>query len=229
MDSQPGSVRLWWDALTHPHLAGRFISDRAIPRVELWLLLGVAAAYAIYGSSMGITRGSFPAAVSALKLPLLYLLTLTICFPCFYALNGLLGPRLRLRSCVRLLLLAISANAIALLSYAPVSFFFSLTTSTATAGGYRFILLMHVAVFSGAGLISMGIILLVFRAAAAELQQRARPAFLGVFAAVYGLVGLQAAWVLRPWVGSWFIEYQPFRPIGSSIFETVARLVAEVW
>ncbi len=227
MAERRGVIGQWWGALLHPSAAGALIAEPSASRLDLWLSVGVASAYAVYGSSMGITRGGFPAAVSALKLPLLYILTLSVCLPCFYLLNGLFGPRLRLRSCIRLLLLAVSANAIAVLSYAPVSFFFSFTTSTGTATGYRFMILMHVAVFAVAGALSLGVIGMIFREAAAAHRATLRPAFLAAFALVYGLVGMQMAWVLRPWVGSWGIDYTPFRPIESSIFETLGKLIAE--
>lgn len=227
MDQRLGFVAVWWDALMHPRAAGTLIEAPPVPRFELSLGVGVIVAYAVYGCSMGITRGGFPAAISALKLPLLYTLTLAVCLPCFYVLNSIFGPGLHIRSCLRLLLLAVSANAVALLSYAPVSFFFSFTTSTATDSGYRFMLLMHVAVFAVAGALSVGIIAMIFRQAALLRRVPLRPAFFSVFALVYGIVGMQMAWVLRPWVGSWMIDYRPFRPIESSIFETLGRLITE--
>ena len=55
----------------------------------------------VSGSSRTAKRSvpnSFPAAVSAAKLPLLFLLTLAVCFPPFYAVNGTAGPRLSTRS-----------------------------------------------------------------------------------------------------------------------------------
>ena len=69
--------------------------------------------YATYGAGMGLFQGTFAGVVSALKMPLLFCATLAVCFPAFYAANCLVGPRLPVMVCVRLLLMAISTNAAA--------------------------------------------------------------------------------------------------------------------
>ena len=216
----------WWSALLSPERGGRIVSGVSrFDGFDRTVFLGVAAMYSIYGISMGMPRGMVPAVVSGLKLPLLYLLTLLVCFPPFYVLNQLIGPRVGARGCVRLLLLATSVNAIAIVSYAPASYFFTLTTSTSTLSGYRFLLVMHVIVFALAGAISLLAIHVLFRAAAMQLGRPLRPEFLGVFGGVYALVGTQMSWTLRPWVGSWAIDYAPFRAIEGSFVEALIRLL----
>lgn len=220
----------WWNALTRPDRAGELVMRRVdAPGLDRFLLSLIIVLYAVYGVSMGVYRGGFPAAVSGLKLPFLYVLTLAICFPCFYVLNGLLGSRLDARHCLRLLLLATSANAVALASYAPVSFFFAFTTSTSSSTGYPFLVLMHVIVFAVAGLSSILVIVLVFRATAAVRGTRVRSAFLASYACLYALVGSQMSWVLRPWIGAWTVTYHPFRPLGGSFAESVWRLIQTTW
>ncbi|MBM3333399.1 hypothetical protein FJY63_01945 [Candidatus Sumerlaeota bacterium] len=216
-------VALWWDALVHPDRAGRLVLDKRIGRgFDRFLVAGIAALYALYGLSMGLFRGYGPAAVSGLKLPFLYLLTLAVCLPAFYVLNCLWGSRLSVPECVRLLLVAVSSNAAALASYAPFSFFFTLTTSR---GGYRFLVLMHVAVFALSAIASVGVIALIFRATAAQLGRHLRAGVVVQWAILYAFVGTQMSWVLRPWVGSWSGPYAPFRPIGGSFIESLYNLI----
>jgi hypothetical protein len=223
MQKWADNISIWWKSLVHPETADKLVLEEVRPAgFDRTLLLGVAFLYAIYGVSMGLFRGALPAVVAGLKLPFLFLFTQVICFPLFYILNCLMGPRLKTRHCFRLLLLATSANASALASYAPISYFFTLTTSKM---GYHFLVIMHVAVFAVAGLLSIVVIALVVRSTAVRLQYRIRPAFIIGWSTLYALVGTQMAWVLRPWVGAWTVPYAPLRPIGGSFIESIVRLL----
>lgn len=118
---------------------------------------------------MGLFRGTYPAIVSGLGLPFMYTPTLALCLPPAlrdelphgaapdrHAMPPPAPPRHH------------SANAAALASYAPFSYFFTLTTSRE---GYGFLVLMHVAVFAASGIVSFVVISLIFRATANELQK----------------------------------------------------------
>jgi len=212
-------VSVWWDAMLHVERAGQLALDGVErPGFGRFLWTMIAVLYGVYGLSMGLFRGSWPGIVSALKLPFLYLATLAICLPAFYTLSCVAGPRFKIGQSVRVLMLAVSANAVALCSYAPISFFFTLTTSRE---GYRFLALMHVAVFAVSGVISVTAILLIFRAAAARLGMRIGTAVGLTWGVLYAFVGSEVAWVLRPWIGWWEVEYTPFRALEKSFVEAV--------
>jgi hypothetical protein len=216
-------LAVWWEALVTPDVGARLVVEQgAAPGLLRFLTVVIALLYALYGAGMGLFRGAFPAVVSAAKLPMLNLLTLAVALPAFYVLNCLAGPRLGLRGVSRLLLLAVSANAAALASYAPVAWFFALTTGRAE---YRFIVLMHVVVFAVSGILSILVIGVIFRATARRLGMHFRPAFLFGWAALYGIVGSQMSWVLRPWIGSYAGPYTVLRPIEGSFFESVFHLI----
>src|SRR5687767_2557033 len=105
----------WWNSLLHPAQAtGLILNEQAGRGLFPWLITAIAILYAFYGFSMGLFRGWFPACISSLKLSLLYLCTLAICLPSLYVLNCTIGPRLRFLACLRLLVLALSVNAVAL-------------------------------------------------------------------------------------------------------------------
>jgi hypothetical protein len=219
-------VAIWWRMLLHPDEAARIVRSGGTP-VGFFRGLSVAIClmYGIYGASMGLFGGALPGVVSACKMPMLYGATLAVCFPAFYVANGLVGPRLSVRACTRLLLLAVSANAVALSSYAPLSYFFTFTTS---ASGYPFIVLMHMVVFALAGLVSLAVVIAIFRSSA-EVSRRIRPAAVGVWGLIYGLVGSEMAWVLRPWIGWGRLDYTPFRPLQESFFESMVRVIQLVF
>jgi len=219
------SISTWMGALTRPHEAAGLVLDERRGARFAWFLVGcVAALYCAYGLSMGIYRGAACCLFSALKLPVLYLATFAVCLPLFYALNCAYEQRLTGPQCLRLLLIASSANALAVASFAPFSLFFSLTTSSSDAD-YHFILVLQVAVFAVAAFISVIEIGLVFRATAARLGRRLRPALVLSWAVLYAFVLSQMAWVLRPWVGTWGLDYEPLRPIGGSFFKALWDLL----
>ncbi len=221
-----GWLETWWHSLTEREQAGKLVLGlEKPPGFTRALAITVTCLYALYGASMGLFRGTYPAIVSGLKLPFMYMLTLALCLPPLYVMNCLMGPRLTVTQCLRLLLLATSANAAALASYAPFSYFFTLTTSRE---GYGFLVLMHVAVFAASGIVSFVVISLIFRATANELQKKLRLLFLLSWGLLYGFVGTQTSWVLRPWIGSWNVDYAPLRPVSGSFVESVWNLVSGI-
>lgn len=216
----------WWRTLLRPEAAGQVVLGGQTPRgftPVLLILIGIL--YCAYGVTMGLFRGAWPATVSGFKLPFLYLFTLTTCFPAFYVSNAFLGPRLKPLQCARILVLSVSANALALASYAPFSLFFVLTTSRE---GYPFLILMHVVAFGLAGLGGLAVAAIVFRATAREIGRSVRPAFLVSWGLLYGFVGTQTAWVLRPWLGTYGKPYQALRPISGSFLEAVWNSLQQV-
>ncbi len=228
-----GRPALWWQALTLPAHGGRLVlEDRPPPHFDAALLAGAALLYAVYGAAMGLYRGYYPAAVSGVKLPLLFLLTLAVSLPLFYALNALAGPRLTPRQWARLLLLASSAQAVALASLAPIALLFTAAAEThgpAAQANYLFLCLLHLAALAACGLVSVGMAALLLRAVAAAQGVRLHGALLAFLAAVYAAVTAQAAWALRPWVGSHAVPYTALRPREGSFPEAVLALITSMF
>lgn len=216
-------ISIWWNALLRPEAAaGVVLGPGAPPGFDRFLCLAACALYGVYGVGMGSFRGPVSGIASGIKLPFLYLLTLAVCGPLLYALNCLAGPRLEARQCARLLLMATTANAVALASYAPAAIFFTLTTSRE---GYGFLVLMHVAAFAASGAISLAVVGVILRSASLAVGRPLRASFPAAWGAAYAFVGSQMSWTLRPWIGSWNAPYSPLRPIGGSFFESVWRLL----
>jgi len=215
-------TRSWWNALVRPASAPPLILKPRLGGFDAFLLLLVGMLYGLYGVSMGLFAGIYPAFISAIKLPMLFLLTLVVCAPPFYVLNCLHGPRLTPHGTLRLLLIAASANAAAVCSYAPISYFFVFTTDTS---GYVFLVAMHVAVLGAAGVASIAVNLVIIRATASDSGRTLPPWIVATWAIVYAGVGTHLSWVLRPWVGSPGIPYTLFRPIEGSFIESVVQQI----
>ena len=87
---------------------------------------------------------------SAVKMPLLFLLTLLITLPSLYVFSTLLGSRLTLRSMLRLLLAMTAVTTAVAASLGPIVLFFSLSTES-----YPFMKLLNVVCCGIAGVIGL--------------------------------------------------------------------------
>lgn len=187
--------------------------------VGLGLLLG-----AVYGAAAGsysVFRGGDSAwlqlLASACKVPLLFLLTLAVTFPSLYVFAALQRLPLDGRSTLRLLLLAILVHLAVLASLGPVFAFFAASTNS-----YAFMLLLNVVFFAIGGLLGLMVLRratrTMFTAAAGdggppapEVAAQARTV-LRVWCVVYGIVGAQMGWLLRPFLGAPNLPFALFRP-----------------
>ena len=179
---------------------------------------------ALYGAVMGSTHSLWQALSSAAKLPVLFLATLFICAPTLYFFNVLFGSSQSLTQNVALILTAITVTAVLLLSFAPITLFFLLTTSQ-----YQFFKLLNVGIFSVSGV--MGVLFLsqgmrIVAAEAAGDQARRRVLRLWMF--LYAFVGSQLAWTIRPFIGAPSIEFELFRQLGGNFYTNIFASLGEI-
>jgi hypothetical protein len=179
---------------------------------------------ALYGAVMGSTHSLWQALSSAAKLPVLFLATLFICAPTLYFFNVLFGSNQSLTQNVALILTAITVTAVLLLSFAPITLFFLLTTSQ-----YQFFKLLNVGIFSVSGV--MGVLFLsqgmrIVAAEAAGDQARRRVLRLWMF--LYAFVGSQLAWTIRPFIGAPSIEFELFRQLGGNFYTNIFASLGEI-
>jgi hypothetical protein len=110
----------------------------------------LAAFYGLCLGVFGIANRNEPEfrfmAADAIKVPLLFLLTLAITFPSLYVFNALVGSRLGVVQIGRLMAAALAVLLAVLASFAPIVAFFSITSTS-----YPFILLLNVTLFVLAG------------------------------------------------------------------------------
>lgn len=192
---------------------------------------------AVYGACMGlfsaITRtdgeGWNQLLSTSLKVPLLFLLTLVVTFPSLYVFSALSRSRLGLADTLRLLLAAVGVNLALLASFGPVTAFFTFCTDS-----YPFMVVLNVSFFAIAGLIGLGFLRKALTAALGEEGvppastegESARPVVMKqlsgtvfrVWLVIYGVVGAQMGWILRPFVGSPDLPFEWFRTRAGNFF-----------
>jgi len=176
---------------------------------KLWRALATLVALcALYGAAAGAYAGPAQAVSAAIKLPLLFLGTLAICFPGFFIIQVLVGSRLKLPQVLALVLGALALSAVLLAASVPVTLFFLLT-----GANYYFLTLLHVVLVLGAGLVGMAVLHegLAFACEKRGVYPRNAMTIMRVWAVLFAFVGIQMAWNLQPFVGDRGRPFQLFR------------------
>lgn len=171
------------------------------------LCVAMAAGAAVYGAVLGYWHGPRLAAYVALKLPLVLLLTSALTVAFSWTSARLLGLRLRVGQVAVLTFLALAVGSILLASLAPVAWLFTICASAPTPAArtaHNLLYLLHTLLVGGCGL--AGTVVLWRAMATLGAPRRTVRAVYLLWIAAYALVGGEAAWILRPFVGS---VYQP--------------------
>lgn len=142
------------------------------------------------------------------KVPLLLMATMGLCLPGFAAASVALGLGSTLRLQVRAIMAGQAAFACALASMAPLTLVFY-----ASGVSHRWALLWNTAVFLVATLAAQVVIRRLFAPLIAS--DRRHRVTLALWVVLYALVGTQAGWILRPFVGTpnkevTFLRDEPF-------------------
>lgn len=179
-------------------LCNDVVNDVAL-KAKLARLTGIVlAGGAIYGFSMGLRHSLLQAAVSALKVPALFFITLLICLSTLHFLGLLFGSRLSLSQTLTVLLTGVAVNSVLLGSFAPISLFFLMSGSS-----YEFLMLMHVTIFFICGVAGLAYIHKNFHFIRRLSGDTASNAgfLLPIWMVLYMFVGSQMAYILAPFVG----------------------------
>lgn len=163
---------------------------------------------ALYGAAAGAYAGPLQSVAAAIKLPVLFLGTLLICFPGFFVVQVLVGSRLRLAQVLALVMGALALSAILLAAVVPVTVFFLMT-----GANYYFLTLLHVVIVLGAGLIGMAALHegLAYACEQRGVYPKKAMVIMKGWAVLFAFVGIQMAWNLQPFVGDRGEPFQLFR------------------
>jgi len=193
----------------------RVLSGAGVVGLIMHLLLGCIILLGIYGLVMGSYNSLLQAVSSAVKVPLLFLLALVICYPALFIFNILLGSQLRFGQSLAMILSAFGLTACVLASFAPIALFFMLIGSS-----YTFLRLLHVVIFSVSALAGMKTLNdgLIYACEKYSVYPRQGVRVFKVWVLIFAFVGTQLAWNLRPFVGNKELEFQLFRKQESNFY-----------
>ena len=206
------------------------ISDR---RTFWWNIFIIIAGAGIYGFTLGIWRAPLQSAYTAIKFPLLILLTCAGNAVINGMLAQTLGSGLSFKQTSLAILTSFAIAAIIMAGFAPITLFVwfnapPLASQNAILG-HSVMLLTHVFVIAFAGVMANRRLLQLLEKMSG-LVAAARAVFLSWLAGNLFL-GAQLAWNLRPFIGSPKLAVQFLRddPLRGNFYEAVWRALGHVF
>ncbi len=201
--------------------AGQGLGDKAVALVAFCLVF-----FGAFGAVLGASSGVVQALVSAVKLPLLFLLTMVICFPTLHILNLLFGAKHSTGQLAVLLVASLAATGTILVGFLPVSLFFLMTNDS-----YSFFKLLNVAILAIAAFYGVRFLANGMRTLHDGLDQRQAPnrnSVLTLWILLYAFVGSQLAWVTRPYFGVPDMQFEVFRAQRGNFFVDIVDALQEL-
>jgi hypothetical protein len=128
----------------------QIVSEQELGRLTSNMLASSAIALALYGAVLGAFHSVLMALTSAVKLPLLFLVTLAICLPTLYLFNLVFGARLSVRQALAMVMVAVTVTSMLAVAFAPISLFFLIT-----APDYGFFKLLNVAILTLSAIVGL--------------------------------------------------------------------------
>lgn len=173
-----------------------------------------ASFLALYGLVVGASSHWLQAISSAIKLPGLYLITLLVCLPSLYIFEVVTGSTRNFRQYLVLLLATTSVISVMLLAFVPVVLFFLLSVND-----YNFFKLLNVAIFTLTGVIGVQFFYQSMKSLHSQDAEKSRNLkVVQAWLFLYGFVGSQLGWSLRPFFGTPGKDFALFRPLESNFY-----------
>jgi hypothetical protein len=171
---------------------------------------------ALYGIVMGISNSWQQALSSAIKLPMLFLVTLLICLPTLYFFNLLYGSQLTFAQTTTLIMAAVTVTGALTLAFASITLFFWLTVREQ----YTILVLLNAAVLAISSWWGLSFLRQGMRYVQPNTQVR-QGRILTTWLLIYGFVGTQMGWALRPFFGAPGEPFVLLRGGGGTFYSSV--------
>lgn len=175
-------------------------------RVVHQLLIVIVLSF-VYGAVMGSYHSALQAVAAGIKLPLLFLAAIVICFPALYIIQSILGSKLGLLPMASVILSGFVLATAVMVSFIPIIVIFLLT-----GGNYHFLQLLHIAIVGLSGLFGMKIVVDALRYSCEQrhVYPQAGVVVFRIWIVIVAFVGIQLAWNLRPFLND---PSEPFKVV----------------
>lgn len=172
----------------------------------------------IYGIVMGSYHSPVQSLSSAVKIVILFLSTLVICFPSFYIVQLIMGSRMSFRQMITIVLGGFVMIATIALSFVPIVIFFLIT-----GDNYHFLQLLHVGIFIFSGIFGMKFIVEALKYACdnKNIYPQTGVTIFRVWIVILAFVGIQLAWNLRPFLGDRGEGFKLFRKYEGNFYTAI--------
>jgi hypothetical protein len=223
MPKQPGQIGKYFGELLHLLQERKKFLDEVLQGIKLSskimaLFFCSSIFFSVYGIILGASHSWVQAIASGIKFPVLYLMTLIICLPSLFFFNVFFGSRKTFAQHLALLMAAMAVISVLEFSFAPITLLF-LTTTTS----YQFFVLLNVAICGLTGFLGIKFFYQAMEVLDSEesVGHETRHKILQYWLILYGLVGCQLGWTLRPFFGTPGSEFQLFRSLEGNFYLSV--------
>jgi hypothetical protein len=189
---------------------------------QILLICGFAF---LYGMVMGSYHSFLQSVVTGVKVIILFLSTVIICFPSFFIIQQVLGSKMSFRQMMVIVLSGVVLTATIALSFAPIVVVFQVT-----GGNYHFLQLLHVAIFIFAGIFGMRLMVdaLKFACENKSIYPQIGVTVFRIWIIILAFVGIQLAWNLRPFLCEKNEEFKLFRKYEGNFYTAIVYSVEQL-
>jgi len=179
----------------------------------------------LYGMVMGSYHSFLQSVVTGLKVILLFISTVIICFPSFFIIQQVLGSKMSFRQMIVIVLSGVVLTATIALSFAPIVVVFQVT-----GGNYHFLQLLHVAIFVFAGIFGMRLMVdaLKYACENKSIYPQIGVTVFRIWIVILAFVGIQLAWNLRPFLCEKQEEFKLFRKYEGNFYTAIVYSVEQL-
>jgi len=172
----------------------------------------------LYGIVMGSYHSLLQSVAAGMKIVILFLSTVIICFPSFFIIQQVLGSKMSVRQMILIVLSGILLTATIAISFAPIVIVFQVT-----GGNYHFLQLLHVAIVIFAGIFGMRLMVdaLKYACENKNIYPRIGVAVFRIWIIILAFVGIQLAWNLRPFLSEKHEEFKIFRKYEGNFYTAI--------
>ena len=108
----------------------------------------------VYGAVLGSYHSIYQSISAGIKLCVLFILSIIICFPTFYVIQTIIGSRIKLKNFVSIIISGALLSSWILVAFIPIVVFFMLT-----GDNYYFLQLLHITIMGFSSFFGMKMIL----------------------------------------------------------------------
>lgn len=188
-------------------------------------ILIICAFTFVYGIVMGSYHSFIQSLVAGIKVVVLFLCTLIICFPSFFVIQQVLGSKMNLRQMIIIVLSGFVLTSAIALSFSPIIIFFQIT-----GGNYHFLQLLHVAIFIFSGIFGMRLMIdaLKFACEKKDTYPQIGVTVFRIWIIILAFVGIQLSWNLRPFLCNKNEEFKLFRKYEGNFYTAIIYSVQQL-
>jgi glucan phosphoethanolaminetransferase (alkaline phosphatase superfamily) len=179
----------------------------------------------IYGVVMGSYHSPLQSFVAGIKVIVLFLCTLIICFPSFFVIQQVLGSKMNFRQMIIIVLSGFVLTSAIALSFSPIVIFFQIT-----GDNYHFLQLLHVSIFLFSGFFGMRLMIdaLKFACDKKNIYPQIGVSVFRIWIIILAFVGIQLAWNLRPFLSDKGEDFKLFRKYEGNFYTAITYSVKQL-